>query len=112
MPDRAGWMSAGPCAIGGGDAGWSQAGLMDDYPQSTSAAQIEKIADGFMLHQPEKSRVHYLNHTAVIILELCNGRLSPEEIAVALQHFYELRDPPLAEVCECLALLRKQELIV
>jgi hypothetical protein len=85
---------------------------MDDHPRRVGGGEkIEKIADGYMLHQPEKSRVHYLNHTAVMVLELCDGRLSPGEIAGALRELYDLPEAPLAEVGECLALLRKQGLV-
>ena len=84
---------------------------MDDHPQRTGAGELERIADGYMLHQPERDRVHYLNHTAVMVLELCDGTLSPEEIAAALEQLFELPEPPLAEVGECLAALRKEELI-
>jgi hypothetical protein len=85
---------------------------MRHVPRRTvDSAAVEKIADGFMLHQPERDRVLYLNHTAVIVLELCDGQLDEAEIARALAELFDLSAPPREEVAECLAALQKQGLV-
>lgn len=50
--------------------------------------------DGYVIYQPELDRVHYLNSTAVAILELCDGSNSPEAIAALIAEANALGDTP------------------
>jgi Coenzyme PQQ synthesis protein D (PqqD) len=84
---------------------------MNECPRRLNGVKLEPVADGFIVHLPEKEQVHYLNNTAAIILELCDGQLSAGQIAAALQELYDLPEPPVAEVGECLETLRKQVLV-
>lgn len=84
---------------------------MESCPQRTNALQIDPVDDGFMVYQPERGRVHYLNHTAVLVLELCNGENSPEQIAELVKTAYGLAAPPDKEISDALAKLRDEALI-
>lgn len=35
--------------------------------------QINRLEDGCVVYQPEQDRVHFLNQTAALVLELCDG---------------------------------------
>jgi hypothetical protein len=48
------------------------------------------------------NRVHYLNPTAVLILELCNGQVPTRDLPSLVQAAYDLTEPPDAEVAQCL----------
>jgi hypothetical protein len=80
-------------------------------PKIVSGLEINKVADGYIVYQPSRDRVHYLNHTATIVLELCNGENSVGEIAALLQSAYELPQPPDAEVAACLQQLTGEGLL-
>jgi hypothetical protein len=54
---------------------------MADYPKRVDGLEINPAEDGFIIYQPEQDRVHYLNHTAVLVLELCNGKNTAAGIA-------------------------------
>lgn len=84
---------------------------MSGLPKLVSGVEINKVADGYIIYQPSRDRVHYLNHTATIVLELCNGKNSPAEIAGLLQSAYELPEPPEAEVAACLQQLTSEGLV-
>lgn len=84
---------------------------MTDLPKLASGVEINKVADGYIVYQPARDRVHYLNHTATIVLELCNGKNSPAEIAGLLQTAYELPTSPEAEVSACLQQLLAEGLV-
>jgi len=84
---------------------------MTDLPKLVAGVEINKVADGYIVYQPARDRVHYLNHTATIVLELCNGQNSPGEIAGLLQSAYDLPVPPAAEVGACLDQLRAEGLV-
>ena len=64
-----------------------------------------------MIYRPEKDRVHYLNHTAVLILELSNGRNTSAQIATLLRHAYGLSETPEQEVAETLIKMTEEGLI-
>ena len=86
--------------------------VMDQYPTKVEGLEISETADGFMIHQPEKDRVHYLNHTAVVILEMCTGENSEQEIAETLQKAYGLSSPPTNEVRETLSNMIDEGLVI
>lgn len=84
---------------------------MAQHPRRVDGLEINPIEDGFMIYQPEADRVHYLNHTAVLILELSNGRNTPARIATLLQHTYGLSKAPEEEVTETLVKMTDEGLI-
>lgn len=84
---------------------------MTDCPKSTEGVEINQVADGYVVYQPSRDRVHYLNQTATIVLELCNGKNDAATIASLLQSAYELPATPLEEVTSCLGQLRTEGLI-
>jgi hypothetical protein len=84
---------------------------MEAYPQRATGLDIREVEDGFMIHQPERDRVHYLNHTAVLVLELCNGENSPARISELVRAAYGLAAAPEREVAEVLEKLRDEALI-
>ncbi len=45
--------------------------------------QINRLEDGCVIYQPEQDRVHFLNQTAAIVLELCDGH--HDGLAIAAQ---------------------------
>ena len=84
---------------------------MTEYPRHVEGVEINRVADGYVVYQPARDRVHYLNQTATIVLELCNGKNDAAKIASLLQSAYELPDLPLEEVTGCLGQLRAEGLI-
>jgi hypothetical protein len=80
-------------------------------PRRVDGLDINPVEDGFMIYRRETDRVHYLNHTAVLILELSNGRNTPARIARLLQHAYGLSEAPEGEVAETLAKMMEEGLI-
>jgi len=73
---------------------------------------LEIIAadEGFVVHDAGRDVVHYLNHTAAIVLSLCDGKRSVDEIAELIQRHFELDEPPRADVSGILAQLHEQGL--
>jgi hypothetical protein len=81
-------------------------------PARVEDLDVAEVADGFVVYHPARDRVHFFNHTAAIVLELCDGSKSDAEITNLVQRCYELSDPPTEEVAECLAQLREEGLVV
>lgn len=84
---------------------------MTDRPIRSDAIEISEVADGAVVFDPGSDRVHYLNETAALLLELCTGERSEAQLARLVQEAYELPEPPTNLVCECLATFRAEGLI-
>jgi hypothetical protein len=72
-------------------------------PIQAEGIEVNKVADGYIIYHPERDRVHYLNHTAVLVLELCTGNVPAREIPELLLASYDLPEPPTDEVAQCLS---------
>jgi hypothetical protein len=83
----------------------------DACPQVSEGIEINKVSDGYIVYQPERDRVHYLNHTAVLLLELCDGKTRAGDLAELLKSAFALSAPPTSEVSECLAKLFEEGLV-
>ena len=73
--------------------------------------EINRVADGYIVYHPERDRVHYLNHTAVLLLEFCNGQTAARELPALLQTAYSLSEAPTDEVAQCLDKLLDEGLV-
>ena len=71
---------------------------------------ISPAEDGFIVYQPELDRVHFMNATAVLILELCNGTNSEQEIVELIREGSGLENPAEA-VKETLAKMKTDGLL-
>jgi hypothetical protein len=83
----------------------------DAYPRLSGQIEVNKVADGYIVYYPERDRVHYLNHTAVLVLELCTGDIRAGELPALLQAAYGLTEPPTDEVAQCLGKLLDEGLV-
>jgi len=82
-------------------------------------AELQK-ADGLDIHLVEDhcvvfdtvcDRIHYLNPTAALVLELCDGNRPPTEIAALVREAYGLATTPLDEITRCLSSLKEMGIV-
>jgi Coenzyme PQQ synthesis protein D (PqqD) len=71
----------------------------------------DEVVDGYIVYNKAKDRVHFLNPTAAIVLELCTGVLTALEIAEAVERTFSLPQTPIGPVRDCLASLLSEGLI-
>jgi hypothetical protein len=79
---------------------------MRDAPQRATGIELAELSGGLLVRQAEPRRVHQLNNTASMVLELCDGRHTVAQIAEVLAAAFTLDGPPLAEVAACVSELR------
>lgn len=72
--------------------------MLPRYPKATPGLEWTEMEGGFVAHDPASDRIHHLNVTGALILELCNGAHTVEEIARIVQGCFGLADPPAGEV--------------
>jgi hypothetical protein len=80
-------------------------------PRLVAGIQTNEIADGYVVYDPNRERVHYLNHTAVLVLEFCTGEVRAADMPGRVQAAYDLPEAPVAEVRECLETLFQEGLV-
>jgi len=84
---------------------------MQDRPTKSDGIEIDEVEDGFMIYQADRARVHYLNPSAKLILEMCDGTLTAEQIAEQIGEAFSLPTGPRQEVDDTLAKLEGEGLI-
>lgn len=85
----------------------------DTKPVFKQSADLEsnELPDGYVVYDRVRDNVHFLNFTAAILFELCDGGNTITAMAEFLQKHFELPHVPTAEVESCLADLRSQGLV-
>ena len=69
------------------------------------------MADGIVVYQVAREKVHYLNPTAAIVYRLCGDKASIEQIAEYLQRTFSLHESPRSDVDQCIEQLLAEGLI-
>lgn len=73
--------------------------------------EINEVEGGYVIYQAEKDRIHYLNQSAVLVMESCTGANSVDEIVEIVRQAFELAESPEQEIKDCLDSLLKEGLI-
>ena len=76
--------------------------MMSECPRQTKDFELIQVEDGFVIHEEEKDRVHYLNPIAAAVLAMCDGQTSTEDIIKQLQEHFCLDEPPEKDVADIL----------
>jgi len=80
-------------------------------PEQYPNLKIFEADDGYIVYHRERDRVHFLNHTAVLLLELCNGKHSVSDMISILEKSYGLETPPEKEVADIISRFEQEGLI-
>lgn len=84
---------------------------MTGNPEQHPNLKIFEADDGYIVYHKERDRVHFLNHTSVLILELCNGKHSVPVMIDIVEKSYGLDKPPEKEVMDIITSFEKEGLI-
>jgi hypothetical protein len=85
--------------------------LPADHPLRKDGLEMHDLSGQFVIYEAGSDAIHYLNPTAVLVLEFCDGSHSPAAIAELLREAYGLPEAPRAEVDGCLELLKTSGLV-
>ncbi len=80
-------------------------------PQRADGLDLCEVVDGYVVYEAGTDRVHYLNNTAALVLELCTGDNSGAEIASLLGSAFSLTAEPAAEVKDILGTFTREGLV-
>ncbi len=80
-------------------------------PQLVDGLDLCEVVDGYVVYEAGTDRVHYLNNTAALVLELCTGGNSREDITTAMRSAFNLPEAPATEVNDILGRFTSEGLI-
>ena len=86
--------------------------MSTDQPEKIEGLELNEAEGGVIIFNEKLDRVHHLNNTAAIVLELCDGHRGVEEIAAMVALAFGLDEPPLVATERCLATLRLEGLVL
>lgn len=81
-----------------------------ERPARVDGLEAHEVDDGLVVYQAATDRVHYLNATAAVVFELCNGEHTAEDVERLVAEAWQLDEPP-DEVQTCLAQLRDEGVV-
>jgi hypothetical protein len=82
-----------------------------ERPTIHEELDLNETEDGLIVFVPSTDRVHHLNSTASVVLQLCDGSRSLGEIAEGVREVFGLEVSPVSETEECLARFAREGLV-
>lgn len=79
--------------------------------QKGDGHEIAAAPDGYIVHQVESERVHFLNEIAAAVFELCDGTNDVQTIEKFVAAAFSKSSPPADAVQNCLKMLLAEKLI-
>jgi hypothetical protein len=73
---------------------------------------VNEVVDGYVIYQIAADRVHYLNKTAAIVFELCDGERGADDIVARVGQMFELKDTANGQIEACIDSLLKEGLVL
>jgi hypothetical protein len=73
---------------------------------------VNEVPDGYVIYQTAADRVHYLNKTASIVFELCDGARGADDIVARVSKLFEVEGTADSEIEACVQSLLKEGLVL
>jgi Coenzyme PQQ synthesis protein D (PqqD) len=75
--------------------------------------EVNEVPDGYVIYEGDQDRVHYLNKTAAVVFELCDGEHDIDDIVLRVAELFNLE----ATACDnqvrtCVESLSKEGLVL
>ena len=80
-------------------------------PAAKSGLELVESPDGLIVYDETTDRVHHLNQTAAVILGLCDGTQTVDDIAIQVARMFATDEVSPEVIAECLDQLAREQLI-
>ena len=84
---------------------------MLDIMTRVDGLEVHEVPDGYIVYHATRDNVSYLNKTAAIIFEFCDGNLAADDIVKRVSTIFDLGSSSQDEIHACMASLVKEGLI-
>lgn len=81
-------------------------------PRRADALEVREVPDGFVVYDPARDRLHFLNGTAAFVLESCDGATPVKALPALVAAAFRLDADPVDEVGACVQRLLTEGLLV
>ena len=81
-------------------------------PRRADDLEIRAVPDGYVVYDPSRDRLHFLNGAATFVLESCDGATPVADLPALFAAAFRLQSDPAAEVAGCLERLVDEGLLV
>ena len=81
-------------------------------PRRADALEVREVPDGFVVYDPARDRLHFLNGTAAFVLESCDGATPVKALPGLVAAAFQLDEEPVEEVGTCVQRLLSEGLLV
>jgi hypothetical protein len=80
-------------------------------PRRADDLEIRAVPDGYVVYDPSRDRLHFLNGAATFVLESCDGTTPVGDLPALYAAAFRLDDDPSGEVADCLERLAAEGLL-
>ena len=84
---------------------------MPQYFNQVEGLEVHEVPDGYIVYLGNRDNVCYLNNTAAVVFEFCDGKRDAEDIVSRVAKIYDLGSSADQEIRDCVDMLVKQGLI-
>jgi Coenzyme PQQ synthesis protein D (PqqD) len=84
---------------------------MAEIMTRASGLDVHEVPDGYIVYQGASDSVCYLNKTAAIVFEFCDGEFRADEIVTRVAKLFDLDSTGHAEIRQCMNSLVKEGLV-
>lgn len=85
--------------------------MSERSPARTEGLDVHDVEDGLVVYDTKTDRVHYLNATATLVFEVCDGTRTADTIVELVGAAWGLDELPSEQVRGCLDQLRAEGVI-
>lgn len=85
---------------------------MSEIMVRTSGLEVHEVPDGYIVYQEARDSVCYLNNTAAIVFEFCDGNFDTDNIVTRVAKAFDLGLSAHAEIRACMDSLIREGLIL
>ncbi len=84
---------------------------MSEILTRSDELEVHEVPDGYIVYHGARDNVSYLNKTAAIIFELCDGKLNTDDIVSRVAKIFDLNNSSHDEIRTCMGSLIKEGLL-
>jgi len=81
-------------------------------PRRADDLEIRAVPDGYVVYDPSRDRLHFLNGAATFVLESCDGATAVGELPALFAAAFRLDGDAGGDVADCLERLVAEGLLV
>ena len=93
------------------DMAFKDVAAMTEILTRSAGLEVHEVPDGYIVYHGARDNVSYLNKTAAVIFELCDGKLEADDIVARVAKMFELTSSSHDEIRACMGSLIKEGLL-